>query len=107
MDVFNNLLHGFAIALQPANLMFAFIGSIIGTAVGVLPGVGPIAGIALLLPLTFKLDATGAIIMLSAIYYGAMYGGTITAVLMNVPGEGASAVTAIDGYQMAKRGRGG
>ena len=69
-----------------------------------LPGIGPIAGIAILLPLTFKLDATGAIIMLSAIYYGAMYGGTITSVLMNVPGEGASAVTAIDGYQMAKHG---
>src|SRR5688572_26671702 len=107
MDAIVNLLHGFAIALQPQNLLFALIGSIIGTAVGVLPGIGPIAGIALLLPLTFKLDATGAIIMLSAIYYGAMYGGTITAVLMNVPGEGASAVTCLDGYEMAKRGRAG
>lgn len=107
MDVFGSLLHGFAIALQPSNLMFALIGSLIGTAVGVLPGVGPIAGIALLLPLTFKLDATGAIIMLSAIYYGAMYGGTITAVLMNVPGEGASAVTCLDGYRMAQQGRAG
>ncbi len=79
----------------------------VGTAVGVLPGIGPIAGIAILLPLTFKLEPTGAIIMLSAIYYGAMYGGTITSVLMNVPGEGASAVTCIDGHQMALRGRGG
>ena len=107
MDAILNLMHGFAIALQPQNLLFAFIGSVIGTAVGVLPGIGPIAGIAILLPLTFKLDATGAIIMLSAIYYGAMYGGTITSVLMNVPGEGASAVTCIDGFQMAKRGRAG
>lgn len=106
-DTLASLIGGFAIALQPENLLFALIGSVVGTAVGVLPGIGPIAGIAILLPLTFKLDATGAIIMLSAIYYGAMYGGTITSVLMNVPGEGASAVTAIDGYQMAKRGRGG
>ncbi len=107
MEAFSSLLMGFGVALQPANLLFAFLGCVIGTAVGVLPGVGPIAGMAILLPLTFKLDATGAIIMLSAIYYGAMYGGTITSVLMNVPGEGASAVTCIDGYQMAKQGRGG
>ena len=107
MDTLASLMNGFAVALQPGNLLFALIGSVIGTAVGVLPGIGPIAGIAILLPLTFKLDATGAIIMLSAIYYGAMYGGTITSVLMNVPGEGASAVTCIDGYQMARRGRAG
>jgi len=107
MDVLGSLLDGFAIALRPENLLFALIGSLVGTAVGVLPGIGPIAGIAILLPLTFKLDATGAIIMLSAIYYGAMYGGTITAVLMNVPGEGASAVTCIDGYRMARSGRAG
>jgi len=107
VDTLANLLAGFAVALRPDNLLFAFVGSVIGTAVGVLPGIGPIAGIAILLPLTFKLDATGAIIMLSAIYYGAMYGGTVTSVLMNVPGEGASAVTAIDGYQMARRGRAG
>src|SRR5262245_5702736 len=107
MDAFWSLVAGFGVALRPANLVFALVGSVIGTAVGVLPGVGPIAGIAILLPLTFKLDATGAIIMLSAIYYGAMYGGTITSVLMNVPGEGASAVTCIDGYRMARNGRAG
>ena len=107
LDTLNSLMGGFAIALQPGNLLFALLGSIIGTAVGVLPGIGPIAGIAILMPLTFKLDATGSIIMLSAIYYGAMYGGTITSVLINVPGEGASAVTCIDGYKMARKGRGG
>ena len=107
MDAFWSLLGGFAIALRPENLMFALAGSVIGTAVGVLPGIGPITGIAILLPLTFKLEPTGAIIMLSAIYYGAMYGGTITGVLLNVPGEGSSAVTAIDGYQMARQGRAG
>ncbi|MBM3572950.1 MAG: tripartite tricarboxylate transporter permease, partial [Alphaproteobacteria bacterium] len=107
MDTLASQLNGFAVALTPANLLFALVGSVVGTAVGVLPGIGPIAGIALLLPLTFKLDPTGAIIMLSAIYYGAMYGGTITSVLMNVPGEGSSAVTCIDGYQMARNGRAG
>ena len=107
METLASLAAGFAVALSPANLAFALIGSVVGTAVGVLPGIGPIAGIAILLPLTFKLEPTGAIIMLSAIYYGAMYGGTITSVLMNVPGEGASAVTCIDGHQMALRGRGG
>jgi len=107
MDAFWSLLAGFGVALRPANLLFALVGSVIGTAVGVLPGIGPIAGIAILLPLSFKLDATGAIIMLSAIYYGAMYGGTITTVLMRVPGEAASAVTAIDGYEMARQGRAG
>jgi putative tricarboxylic transport membrane protein len=107
METLASLAAGFAVALSPANLAFALIGSMVGTAVGVLPGIGPIAGIAILLPLTFKLEPTGAIIMLSAIYYGAMYGGTITSVLMNVPGEGASAVTCIDGHQMALRGRGG
>lgn len=107
MEAFSSLLMGFGVALRPENLLFALIGCVIGQAVGVLPGVGPIAGMAILLPLTFRLDATGAIIMLSAIYYGAMYGGTITSVLINVPGEGASAVTCLDGYQMARQGRGG
>lgn len=94
-------------ALSPSNLLFAFIGCVLGTLIGVLPGVGPTAGIAVLIPLTFSLDATGAIIMLAAIYYGAMYGGTITSVLLNTPGEAASVVTTLDGYEMARQGRGG
>lgn len=105
MESLDFLLSGFQTALQPENLIFALIGCSLGMLVGMLPGIGPIAGIAILLPLTFYLDATGAIIMLAAIYYGAMYGGTITTVLFNVPGEGSSAITAIDGYQMAKKGR--
>ena len=89
------------------NLLFAIIGCILGTLIGVLPGLGPAAGTALLIPITFKLDPTAAIIMLAAIYYGAMYGGTITSVLINVPGEAASVVTCLDGYEMAKQGRAG
>ncbi|TDE03129.1 tripartite tricarboxylate transporter permease [Jiangella asiatica] len=105
MDALSSLVDGFAVALQPGNLLFALIGCVLGMVVGVLPGIGPIAGIAILLPLTFYLDPTGSIIMLAAIYYGAMYGGTITTVLLNVPGEGSSAITAIDGYKMAQQGR--
>jgi len=101
------LLSGFAAALSWQNLLFAFIGCVLGTLIGVLPGLGPAAGTAILIPITFKLDATGAIIMLAAIYYGAMYGGTITSVLINVPGEAASVVTCLDGYQMARQGRAG
>ncbi|WP_316980064.1 tripartite tricarboxylate transporter permease [Shumkonia mesophila] len=100
-------MNGFATVLQPTYLMFALIGCIVGTLIGVLPGVGPAAGTAILIPLTAALDPTGAIIMLAAIYYGAMYGGTITSVLINTPGEAASAVTCLDGYQMAKQGRAG
>jgi putative tricarboxylic transport membrane protein len=107
MESFQFLMMGFAGALTPANLAFALIGCVLGTMIGVLPGLGPAAGTAILIPLTFKLDATGAIIMLAAIYYGAMYGGTITSVLINVPGEAASVVTCIDGYQMARQGRAG
>jgi putative tricarboxylic transport membrane protein len=107
MDTLTFLLNGFAAAATPANLAFALIGCIFGTLVGVLPGLGPSAGTAILIPLTFKLDPTGAIIMLSAIYYGAMYGGTITSVLLNVPGEAASVITCIEGHEMAKQGRGG
>jgi len=98
---------GFATALQPTNLAFALIGCVLGMLVGVLPGIGPVAGAAILLPVTFTIGPTAAIIMLSAIYYGAMYGGTITSVLVNVPGEGASAITCLDGYAMAKQGRAG
>jgi putative tricarboxylic transport membrane protein len=107
VDSFHLLMGGFATALQPANLLFAFIGCVLGTLIGVLPGVGPAAGTAILIPVTVVLDPTGAIIMLASIYYGAMYGGTITSVLLNVPGEAASVVTCLDGYQMAKQGRAG
>ena len=107
MDALQFLLNGFALALTPANLAFALIGCVLGTLIGVLPGVGPAAGTAILIPLTFKLEPAAAIIMLAAIYYGAMYGGTITSVLINVPGEAASVVTCLDGYQMARNGRGG
>ena len=92
-------------ALTVPNLTFALVGCLLGTAIGVLPGLGPAAGTAILIPLTFSLDATGAIIMLAAIYYGAMYGGTITSVLINVPGEAASVVTCLDGHEMARQGR--
>jgi putative tricarboxylic transport membrane protein len=107
MDTFHGLILGFSVALTPANLLFAFAGSLFGTIVGILPGLGPAAGTALLIPLTFHLDPTGAIIMLAAIYYGSQYGGTITSVLMNVPGEASSAITCLDGYAMAKQGRAG
>jgi len=107
VETFQNLMMGFSVALSPENLMFAFVGSLVGTLIGVLPGLGPTAGTAILIPLTYQLPPTGAIIMLAAIYYGSQYGGTITSVLLNVPGEAASTVTCIDGYQMAKKGRAG
>ncbi len=101
------ILNGFSVALTAGNLFYCFLGCLWGTMVGILPGIGPLAGTAILIPLTFKLDPTGAIIMLAAIYYGSQYGGTITTILMGVPGEASSAITMIDGYQMAKEGRGG
>jgi putative tricarboxylic transport membrane protein len=107
VDTFQHLLAGLTAATSLQNLGFALIGCFLGTLIGVLPGLGPAAGTAILIPLTFTLDPIGALIMLSAIYYGAMYGGTITSVLINVPGEAASVVTCFDGYQMAKQGRGG
>src|SRR5689334_20313617 len=107
MDVLSELLGGFATALTPANLGYALVGCLVGTLIGVLPGVGPVAGVALLIPLTLNLDPTGAIIMLAAIFYGTTYGGTITSVLLNTPGEAASAITTIDGYEMTRRGRAG
>lgn len=107
MDTLQLLLGGFATCLTPANLLFALIGCVLGTMIGVLPGIGPAAGTALLIPVTTGMDPTGAIIMLAAIYYGAMYGGTITSVLIRTPGEAASVVTCIDGYEMAKQGRAG
>jgi putative tricarboxylic transport membrane protein len=107
MDVLNELLNGFARALTFQNLTFALIGCVLGTLVGVLPGVGPVAGTAILIPLTLSMDPTSAIIMLGAIFYGSQYGGTITSVLLNTPGEAASAITAIDGFQMTKQRRAG
>lgn len=108
MDLFNNLLMGFEAALQWQNLLFCLLGVAIGTAVGVLPGIGPTAAVALLLPITFTFDEpVTSIIMLAGIYYGAQYGGSTTAILINLPGESSSAVTAIDGHQLAKMGRAG
>jgi len=107
IETLQNLSLGFSVALAPPVLFYAFVGCVIGTLVGVLPGVGPLAGISLLLPATFGLDATNAIVMLAGIYYGAMYGGSTTSILMRIPGEAASVMTCIDGYAMARKGRAG
>jgi len=107
MDIFQNVLYGFQVALQPINLIYCFFGVLIGTLVGVLPGLGPAAAIALLLPSTFKATPVSAIIMLAGIYYGAQYGGSTTSILVNIPGEASSVVTCIEGYRMALRGRAG
>ena len=107
MEIFQNVLYGFQVALQPLNLVYCFFGVLIGTLVGVLPGLGPAAAIALLLPATFKVTPVSAIIMLAGIYYGAMYGGSTTSILVNIPGEAASVVTCLDGHQMALKGRAG
>jgi putative tricarboxylic transport membrane protein len=107
LETLQNLYLGFSVALAPSVLLYAFLGCVVGTLVGVLPGVGPLAGISLLLPATFGLDATRAIVMLAGIYYGAMYGGSTTSILMRIPGEAASVMTCIDGYAMARKGRGG
>jgi putative tricarboxylic transport membrane protein len=107
MGFLENLASGFAVALTPTNLLFAAIGAVLGTAIGVLPGLGPPATIALLLPATYKISATSAVIMLSGIFYGAMYGGSTTSILLNIPGEAASVVTCLDGYKMARQGRAG
>ena len=108
MDSIASLWNGFSLAVTPINLLFGFIGAILGTAVGVLPGLGPAATISLLLPLSYALgNPVTSIIMLAGIYYGAMYGGSTTSILLNIPGEAASVVTCIDGYQMAKKGRAG
>ena len=107
MDVWSSLLQGFAVALTLQNLMWALLGVTLGTAVGVLPGIGPAVAVALLLPITAKIPASGALIMFAGIYYGAMYGGSTTSILLNTPGESATIVTAMEGNQMAKRGRAG
>jgi putative tricarboxylic transport membrane protein len=106
-ETLQNLGLGFSVALQPTVLLYALVGCVVGTLVGVLPGVGPLAGISLLLPATFGLTATNAIVMLAGIYYGAMYGGSTTSILMRIPGEAASVMTCIDGYAMARKGRAG
>ncbi|HVP78158.1 MAG TPA: tripartite tricarboxylate transporter permease [Thermodesulfobacteriota bacterium] len=107
MEILQSVVFGFQVALQPVNLIYCFFGVLIGTLVGVLPGLGPAAAIALLLPTTFKITPVSATIMLAGIYYGAMYGGSTTSILVNIPGEAASVVTCLDGYQMALKGRAG
>src|SRR5689334_8307546 len=106
-DTFSALGAGLLAALQLKNLLFAFAGVTLGTFVGVLPGIGPALTVALLLPVTFKLDPTGSLIMFAGIYYGGMYGGSTTSILLNTPGESSSIVTALEGNKMARRGRGG
>ena len=107
MEVLQQLLMGFSVALTPTNLLAAFVGCLAGTVIGVLPGIGPVVGITLLLPLTYGMNPTTAIIIIASIYYGSMYGGSTTSILINVPGEAASVVTCLDGYQMARRGKAG
>src|SRR5919107_514356 len=107
MDLFDNLALGFSTALLIENILYCFVGVLLGTAVGVLPGIGPTATIAMLLPITFSLEPVAALIMLAGIYYGAQYGGSTTAILINLPGESSAAVTALDGHEMARQGRAG
>src|SRR5512133_229251 len=107
MELIQHLSLGFGVAFTPINLLYAFIGCILGTLIGVLPGIGPVATIAMLLPATYALPPVSALIMLAGIYYGAQYGGSTTAILVNLPGESSSVVTVIDGYQMARQGRAG
>ncbi len=107
MDLSSNILLGFRVALEPQNLLYCFLGVLAGTLVGVLPGIGPVTGIALLIPITFGMNPTSAVIMLAGIYYGAMYGGSTTSILIKTPGESASVMTSIDGYALAKQGRAG
>ena len=107
MELLHHMAVGFGVALQPESLLSCFLGVFIGTLIGVLPGIGPVGAMSLLLPLTFKSSPEAAVIMLAGIYYGSMYGGSTTSILMNIPGEAASVVTCLDGYQMARQGRAG
>jgi putative tricarboxylic transport membrane protein len=107
MEIWQNLINGFAVATQPHNMLLAFVGVVVGTVTGVLPGIGPMGAMALLLSFTLYLDATAAMILFAGIYYGAMYGGSTTSILLNIPGEAASVVTCIDGHKMAQKGRAG
>src|ERR671936_2317876 len=107
MDLFQNLIFGFSVAFSLQNLLYCFIGVLVGTLIGVLPGIGPLATIAMLMPLTFNVPPVPALIMLAGIYYAAQFGGSTTAILVNLPGETSSVVTCLDGYQMARQGRAG
>src|SRR5213595_1667672 len=107
MDILHGLTYGLGVSLEPGNLLACFVGVFVGTLIGVLPGIGPVATMSLLLPVTFAMSPTASIIMMAGIYYGAMYGGSTTSILVNIPGEAASVVTCIDGHQMAKQGRAG
>ena len=107
MELFHNLIFGFSIALSIQNLLYCFLGCLLGTLIGVLPGIGPLATIAMLMPITFSISPVAALIMLAGIYYGAQYGGSTTAILVNLPGETSAVVTCMDGYQMARQGRAG
>src|ERR1700674_403100 len=107
IDLLHNLVLGFGVALSPMNMFLCLIGALVGTLIGVLPGIGPLATIAMLLPITFGLPPVGALIMLAGIYYGAQYGGSTTSILINIPGEASSVVTTLDGHQMARQGRAG
>src|SRR5436189_270888 len=107
MEAFSELLNGFAVALTPTNLLRCLLATTLGTAIGVLPGLGPALTIALLLPITFKVESTAAFILFAGIYYGAMYGGSTTSILLNTPGESATIVTALEGNKMARNGRAG
>src|SRR5213083_2165204 len=106
-DLLANLAMGFGVAAQPKYILLCLVGAMVGTLIGVLPGIGPLATIAMLLPITFGLPPVGALIMLAGIYYGAQYGGSTTSILVNIPGEATSVVTTLDGHQMAKQGRAG
>jgi len=105
--MWESALHGLMIALTPGNMLLCFLGTLVGTLVGVLPGIGPMGAMAILIPVTFKMDPVGSVIMLAGIYYGAQYGGSLTSILLNIPGEASSVATCIDGHQMARQGRAG
>src|SRR6266699_5249653 len=107
MDLFDNLIFGFGVALSLQNLLYCLIGVTVGTLIGVLPGIGPLGTIAILMPITYSVSPVSALIMLAGIYYGAQYGGSTTAILVNLPGETSAVMTCIDGYQMARQGRAG
>src|SRR6201991_4341395 len=107
MDSLHGILHGLAVAATPTHLLYTLLGTFIGTMISHLPGIGPSAGIALLIPVTFGMDPSAALMMLAGIYYGCMYGGAVTAILLNTPGDAAAVMTVLDGYPMARKGRAG